>query len=509
MKRIAAAATPGPGGKKEKGNREMRKIRIVLIVVAVICFGVALSYPIRYRMAQDSNNASLEDLAAMRQQAAQQAGVVFPIESSPGGGAAGSGDGGQSASGGGEPSPEETPEGGEAPQGQGTPEGGESAQGQETPRGGESAQGQGTPGGGESPQGQETPGGGEAPQGQGTPEGSEAPQGQGTPEGGESPQGQETPGGGEAPQGQGTPEGSEAPQGQGTPEGGESAQGQGMPEGGEPAAATPEAAPVTAAPTGPTPTPGLMDLILNEVGIVAPTQTPTPTLAPTATPAPSPTPDRHVHNNALPYPLLEHIEFDPNAMLPELREIYALNPDLIGWIVIPGTVVDYPVVQTENSEFYLEHDFYGNANINGQIILDPLCDPYTPSYNLIISGHHMKNGSMFGDLPDYRTQSYWEQHKFLEFDSLMFRKQYVIFAAFYSADYDEDEEGFRYNADIRYALEAEKWLAEIRENQLYDTEIDVEFGDEFLTLTTCNRARHRNGRFVIVCRRIREGETFE
>ena len=461
MKRIAAAATPGPGGKKEKGNREMRKIRIVLIVVAVICFGVALSYPIRYRMAQDSNNASLEDLAAMRQQAAQQAGVVFPIESSPGGGAAGSGDGGQSASGGGEPSPEETPEGGEAPQGQGTPEG------------------------------------------------SEAPQGQGTPEGGESPQGQETPGGGEAPQGQGTPEGSEAPQGQGTPEGGESAQGQGMPEGGEPAAATPEAAPVTAAPTGPTPTPGLMDLILNEVGIVAPTQTPTPTLAPTATPAPSPTPDRHVHNNALPYPLLEHIEFDPNAMLPELREIYALNPDLIGWIVIPGTVVDYPVVQTENSEFYLEHDFYGNANINGQIILDPLCDPYTPSYNLIISGHHMKNGSMFGDLPDYRTQSYWEQHKFLEFDSLMFRKQYVIFAAFYSADYDEDEEGFRYNADIRYALEAEKWLAEIRENQLYDTEIDVEFGDEFLTLTTCNRARHRNGRFVIVCRRIREGETFE
>ena len=426
----------------------MRKIRIVLIVVAVICFGVALSYPIRYRMAQDSNNASLEDLAAMRQQAAQQAGVVFPIESSPGGGAAGNGDGGQSASGGGEPSPEETPEGGESPQGQGTPEGGES------------------------------------------------------------PQGQETPGGGEAPQGQGTPEGSEAPQGQGTPEGGESAQGQGTPEGGEPAAA-PEAAPVTAAPTGPTPTPGLMDLILNEVGIVAPTQTPTPTPAPTATPAPSPTPDRHVHNNALPYPLLEHIEFDPNAMLPELREIYALNPDLIGWIVIPGTVVDYPVVQTENSEFYLEHDFYGNANINGQIILDPLCDPYTPSYNLIISGHHMKNGSMFGDLPDYRTQSYWEQHKFLEFDSLMFRKQYVIFAAFYSADYDEDEEGFRYNADIRYALEAEKWLAEIRENQLYDTEIDVEFGDEFLTLTTCNRARHRNGRFVIVCRRIREGETFE
>ena len=91
----------------------------------------------------------------------------------------------------------------------------------------------------------------------------------------------------------------------------------------------------------------------------------------------------------------------------------------------------------------------------------------------------------------------------------MTRKQYVVFGAFYSADYDEDEEGFRYNADIRYALEANQWLDEVRENQLYDTEIEVGFGDEFITLTTCNRARHRNGRFVVVCRKIREGEIFE
>ena len=98
---------------------------------------------------------------------------------------------------------------------------------------------------------------------------------------------------------------------------------------------------------------------------------------------------------------------------------------------------------------------------------------------------------------------------FLYFDSLMARKAYVIFAAFYSADYDEDEEGFRYSANIDYRLEVEQWLKEIRENQLYDTGVDVRFGDEFITLTTCNRARHRNGRFVVVCRRIREGENFE
>ena len=121
----------------------------------------------------------------------------------------------------------------------------------------------------------------------------------------------------------------------------------------------------------------------------------------------------------------------------------------------------------------------------------------------------MRNGSMFGKLPLYSDSEYWREHKFAEFDSLMERKQYVIFAAFYSADYDEYEEGFRYNADIRYKMEADQWLEEIRQNQIYDTGIDAQFGDEFITLTTCERSRRQDGRFVVVMRRIREGETFD
>ena len=109
----------------------------------------------------------------------------------------------------------------------------------------------------------------------------------------------------------------------------------------------------------------------------------------------------------------------------------------------------------------------------------------------------------------FKSQSYWEQHKTVYFDNLMARGEYVIFAAFYSADYDEYEEGFRYNADICYRLEANQWLEEIRENQIYDTGIDVEFGDEFITLTTCDRSRRRDGRFVLVCRKLREGETIQ
>ena len=239
------------------------------------------------------------------------------------------------------------------------------------------------------------------------------------------------------------------------------------------------------------------------------TRTPIPTMEPTPAPTPGPTVDRRAYDGPLPFPMKEKVPFDESAILPELRDIYELNRDLVGWLTIPDTIIDYPVLQAEDSQYYLEHDFYGNSNMNGQILLDYNCDPYTPSYNLVISGHHMQNGTMFGDLPLYRDQRYWEKHRFVEFDTLMARKRYVVFAAFLSADYDEDEEGFRYNADIQYKQETRHWLDEIEENKLYDTGIDVEFGDEFITLTTCYRVLHRNGRFVVVCRKIREGETFE
>ena len=256
----------------------------------------------------------------------------------------------------------------------------------------------------------------------------------------------------------------------------------------------------------PTPIPDVLAFIINDPDMVTPTPSPSPTPTPTPSPSPSPTPDRTIRTGALAYKYLEKVELDPSKILPELQEIYEINQDLVGWISIEDTLIDYPVVQCKDSEYYLKHDFYGKDNANGQIILDTKCDPYTPSYNLIISGHHMNSGAMFGKLPLYRDKKYWEKHKVVEFDTLMERKKYVIFAVFYSADYDEDETGFRYNADIQYKLEAEQWLEEIKENQIYDTGFHARFGDEFITLTTCDRSRRRNGRFVAVARRIREGE---
>ena len=230
----------------------------------------------------------------------------------------------------------------------------------------------------------------------------------------------------------------------------------------------------------------------------------------TATPTPSPTPDRSIRSGALPYPMKEKVTLDESLILPQYRELYELNHDFVGWITIQGTDIDYPVVQNEVNDYYLRRDFFGEENKNGQIILDALCDPYTPSYNLIISGHNMRNESMFSTLVNYfRYKEDWNKHKFVQFDSLMEERMYVVIAAFFAVDYAVYDDGFRYNADIQYKVDADLWLAEVRANQLYNTGIDAEFGDEFLTLTTCNSQRRKNGRFVVICRRLREGETIE
>ncbi len=219
--------------------------------------------------------------------------------------------------------------------------------------------------------------------------------------------------------------------------------------------------------------------------------------------------DRRVRTGSVDsYDSKEKVQFSEDMILPQYREIYAVNNDLVGWICLPRTEIDYPVLQNEDNDYYLRRDFYGEDNNNGQLILDSKCDPWTPSYNLVISGHNMKNKTMFGTLAFFESKGYWRLNKVFTFDTLISEGTYVVFAAFYSADYDENEEGFRYNADIRYELDAELWLAEIDKYKLYDTGIDVEFGDEFLTLTTCTYQRE-NGRFVVVARKVREGEVIE
>ncbi len=197
--------------------------------------------------------------------------------------------------------------------------------------------------------------------------------------------------------------------------------------------------------------------------------------------------------------------FHEANILPEFKPLYEENPDLVGWLKIPGTAIDYPVLQREDEEYYLTRDFYGRDNANGQLILDAQCDPFTPSANLVISGHNMKSGKMFGALMNYASRDFGKKHSIIEFDTLFEKGQYRLVAAFYAWDYEKHEDGFRYNTDVRYRIEMVKYLEELGRVKRYDTGVDVEFGDEIITLSTCSYQTD-DGRFVVVARRIRDGE---
>lgn len=199
--------------------------------------------------------------------------------------------------------------------------------------------------------------------------------------------------------------------------------------------------------------------------------------------------------------LTEPVETEP-TILPEYQAIYDQNPHLVGWIQIPGTKVNYPVMQTPNSkDYYLKRDFYGEYSTAGCIYVREQCDVFEPSDNLTIYGHNMKNGSMFHDLRKYKSKSYWEAHQTLTFDTLYEHHTYQIIAVFKTSG--TSGKGYPYHRFVDAETEEEfnEFVADILDLAMYDTGLTAEYGDKLICLSTCEYSIS-NGRLVVVAKRI-------
>ncbi|MCI8401881.1 MAG: class B sortase [Lachnospiraceae bacterium] len=192
------------------------------------------------------------------------------------------------------------------------------------------------------------------------------------------------------------------------------------------------------------------------------------------------------------------------AILPEYANLLSQNPHLVGWIQIEGTTINYPVVQTpQEPDYYLKRSFDGEYSKMGTPYLQADCD-VARSDNLLIYGHHIKGGKMFGALMDYTDRDFYEEHKIICFDTLMQRGQYEILAVFKITAYRE--ESFRYY-DFVNAKDEESFRAYVetcKELSLYDTGITAEYGDRLITLSTCEYSV-KDGRLVVVAKEIEPG----
>lgn len=204
------------------------------------------------------------------------------------------------------------------------------------------------------------------------------------------------------------------------------------------------------------------------------------------------------------------------AVMPRYQSLYEINHDMAGWLSIEGTIIDYPVMQTpEDENYYLNLDFYKQPDKNGCLILDTdseagigtkdcgYADGNAPSTNLIIHGHTMKSGDMFGNLQLYAEEKYGKEHSRICFDSLYEERVYELIAVFYSQVYYEKDEVFKYYKFFQADTEEDfyEWYRNIKAMSLYDTGVGAEFGDEFITLSCCSY-QVEDGRFVVVGKRI-------
>lgn len=193
----------------------------------------------------------------------------------------------------------------------------------------------------------------------------------------------------------------------------------------------------------------------------------------------------------------------PPPVLDEYKNLLNKNKRLIGWVKIDDTNIDYPVMQTTDNEYYLDHNLNQEYDKNGSIFMDKDCDVLKPSTNFILYGHHMKSGQMFGNLSLYSNQSYYEKHPYIQFDTIYEKGLYEIMYVFRSRVYSEDEIVFKYYQfiDAQSEQEFDSYMNDMEGMSLYDTGVTASFGDQLLTLSTCDY-QEKNGRFVVVAKKV-------
>ena len=194
---------------------------------------------------------------------------------------------------------------------------------------------------------------------------------------------------------------------------------------------------------------------------------------------------------------------EPEVSVIDLRSLQHQYPDVRGWLTIPEVGIDYPVMQTKDTpNFYLKHAFDKSYSSYGVPYMQENCDVGI-SDNLMLYGHHMNNGSMFSDLCKYESEDFYQDHKTIHFDTLDSFGEYEVIAAFKTVAYSE--QGFKYYHFVRAEQEEDfdEFIAKCKELALYDTGVTAEYGDQLITLSTCEYSR-TNGRMVVVAKLLEE-----
>lgn len=196
-------------------------------------------------------------------------------------------------------------------------------------------------------------------------------------------------------------------------------------------------------------------------------------------------------------------------ILEEYQSLYDENNDLYGWIKIEGTTIDYPVMYTPNDpNYYIDKNWKKEVCYNGVGTSVYVSGEVTDeSENIIIYGHNFNGAKMFGALGAYTDPEYYEEHKYIQFDTLYEKQTYEIIgvskSVVYYYDKDVPKNAYLFYDHIELDSEEEfmSYIEYVKQNSWYDIEESAQFGDQLITLCTCNYWT-KNGRLLIVAKKI-------
>jgi sortase B len=175
-----------------------------------------------------------------------------------------------------------------------------------------------------------------------------------------------------------------------------------------------------------------------------------------------------------------------------LSALQTVNPEVIGWICVPGTVINYPLLHTDNNEYYLNRTWDRKKSSSGSIFLESQNKADLEQFNTILYGHNMKRGTMFGSLDEYKDNAYRQNHPFVYVMTETEIRRYTIFSA-----YEASIQGYAYGVAFTSVRQKEIAIEEYLASSIWAAGVRVNKDDSILTLSTCTGKSDYNYRFVV------------
>ena len=200
---------------------------------------------------------------------------------------------------------------------------------------------------------------------------------------------------------------------------------------------------------------------------------------------------------------LEDNRYAENGMLNEYYELYLQNEDMVGWISIDDTNINYPVLyKNTDNDYYLHRNFKREYSESGIPFMDRECNLAKPRDNIIIYGHNMKNGTMFAHLLKYANEKFLNEHKTVQFSNLYEKEEYTVISVFKTQVGAKNEFKYYNFTEASSADDFDNYVSAAKALSIHLIDETAVYGDKLLTLSTCSY-NMKNERFVVVAKRIK------